>query len=674
MSSSSETQAAEEVKAEVRQTIRQLSELSRSEASYDQFCQTVLDRIVRLTGAHGALLWQMNGRFPMVTHRAAGQRAEQVAPVAQEHADLVAQVVAAEKEAVRHSRELPSQPEAEQGESIAYLMLLAPLFNSRKECNGAIELLQREDVSDSARDGYLRFLTQIAQLFARWHEHRDLQVLSRSAEKWNEKMDFMTEVHRTIDFNETVYAIANETRRLLNCDRVSVARWNGSRCKVVAISSQDRFDNRANVVRKLGHVATAAVSANTPLWIVGETEGLAPEVARRINDYLDEAHSRTLAVLPLVKEPPRGDDLEMQNRRPGKVRRLGALVLEFFDADVREEEIHEDVEMIVEQSQLAVANSRTHSEIFMLPLWQRVGWLQQLLLRDHRAKTMTALAVLAALVLALIFWPAELKMKVEGVIHPTIRRNIFAETEGVVRELYVSENQEVAAGQVLMELENPQLEIQIADLEGQIEVIDEQLRTIEMRRAQTVNATQEDLVAIAGQRKQLSQQRANVVRKLEVKKEERESQRIYSPIDGTIMTWNIESRLVNLPVQPNQIVMAVSDKSGPWEVEVRIPQNKVGYVTKAIADQQGQPLPVQFIVGTNANQRATGRLVRIADRADVGETGIPEFRGIVQVDIGELSGVRPGAGVTAKIECGQHRLGFVWFHQILDFLRTRVFF
>jgi len=674
MSGTGETQYAEEIKAEVRQTIRQLSELSRSEASYDEFCQTVLDKIVRLTGSHGALLWQLNGAVPVASHRAAGQKAEHITPVAKEHAELVAEVISSEASASRPSSNLPSSQETNEGVPVAYMMLFAPIFNSQKKCSGAIELLQRSDITDSARDGYLRFLSQIAQLFARFHEQRDLSVLSKSAEKWTDKMDFVTEVHRTIDSNETAFAIANETRRYLNCDRVSVARWNGSRCKVVAISSQDRFDNRANVVKKLSSVATASVSSNTRLWVVGDTEGLAPEIAKRINDYLDESHSRTLIVLPLLKQPPREDDLEMQNRKKSKVVRMGALVIEYFDSDVIEDDIREDSKMIVSQSELAMANSRQHSEIFMLPVWQRLGWVQQLLFRDHKAKTMTALVALGILMLALAFMPSQLKMKVDGVIHPKVRRNIFVETEGIIRKIFVKEQQDVRAGDPLLELENTQLNMEITDLEGQIEVLDEQLRTIEMQFSQPGSATQEDMVAISGKKNSLVKQRSNVERKLELRMEELGSQMIFSPIDGTIMTWDIESRLMNLPVQTNQIVMSVADKQGVWELELRIPENKIGYVTKALADNAGEPLDVDFIVGTNANQKVTGKLKRIADRAESSDTGMPEFRALVDVDIAQLSGARPGAGVTAKIKCGQHKLGFVWFHQIYDFLRTKVFF
>jgi len=177
---------------------------------------------------------------------------------------------------------------------------------------------------------------------------------------------------------------------------------------------------------------------------------MAPEVARKINEYLDEAHSRTLAVIPLMARPPELADLEMKSKRREKPRKLGVLVLEYFDADVTEAQIEEDCQLIVQQSEIALENARKHSEIFMQPVWKRLGWLQKLLFRDHFAKTITGLVALALVTLTLIFLPWELKMKVDGVMHPTVRRSIFSQSEGMISEVMIAEQEEVTSGQELL--------------------------------------------------------------------------------------------------------------------------------------------------------------------------------------------------------------------------------
>ncbi len=675
------------IREEVRRTIQQLNEMAQSERSFDQFCEAVLSKVVKITGAHGALLWQINGNnTPRLTHQAGGHPSEVAQTVTsqenEQHSHAVMEVISrqipmglASEAFVGSTNGDPNDPNLARDQS--FLMLFSPVYNRSKECCGTLELLQRGDISSAAQEGYLRFLTQIAQLFPRWHEQHDLARLTESADQWNDKIDFITEVHRSIDPVETAYAIANETRRLLNCDRVSVARWNGNKCLVKAISSQDRFDNRANVVRQLGYVATSSVSADTPFWILGNTEGIAPEVGRQINDYLDEAHSRTLAVLPLIARAPEAPDLEMRSRRKTKDRKLGALIIEYFDADVRQDQINDQCELVVRQSEMALENSRIHGEIFLLPIWQRLGWLQKLLFRDHLAKTLTGLGALVVLVAFLIFFPKELKMKADGVMHPTRRQTIFSQTDGIIESVAIDERSPVKQGELLLQLENPDLDLQIKDLELQLASTEHQISDTryQMSRGSSNEAERSEL---GSSLELLKARKLNLESRLDLLHKKQGFLRITSPIDGIVVTPEPKRRLLNYPTTANLAVLEVADFGGPWQLELRIPQNKIGYVNQAMLDSKGEPVQVEFRIGTNPNLVLIGRLKSVASRAVSSETGEPEFRAIVEADSEQFQQLQDelqtGAGVTAKIHCGTHSLGFVWFYQIIDWLRTKVFF
>ena len=160
--------------------------------------------------------------------------------------------------------------------------------------------------------------------------------------------------------------------------------------------------------------------------------------------------------------------------------------------------------------------------------------------------------------------------------------------------------------------------------------------------------------------------------------EKREFLQIYSPIDGEVITWDANRRLTDLPVKFNQFVMSIEQTQGPWELELKIPQMKVGYVMAAMAEaaERDEQLDVEFILGLDANSKFNGKLIRVAERAEMSDAGIPEFRAVVSADISEIDpeDLRPGSGVTAKIICGRASLGKVWTHQVLDWLKTNVFF
>ena len=673
-----------EIRDEVRRTIQKLSELARTEIDFDQFCSQVLRDVVKITGAHCSLLWQFDGKSaPRITHQAGdfphATAAEIVSPDNQLHGNAIMEVITKKLPVGLASEAFTGRPTVNSKEKSEppFLLLFSPFYDRNKNCRGTIELIQRGEISPQAQEGYLRFLSQVAQLFLRWNEQQDLAKLSQSVDNWDSRLEFINETHRSIDPEETTYSIANEARRLLKCDRASVGRWNGRHCKINAISSQDRFDNRANVVRLLSNVATAAVKADSRFWVVGNTDGLAPEVAKKINEYLDEAHSRTLIVIPLMARPPELPDLEMRSKRRPKPKKLGVIVLEYFDADVHEPQIEDDCKLIVEQSEIALENARKHSEIFMQPVWKRLGWLQKVLFRDHLAKTITGLVALGLLTLALILVPWELKMKVEGVMHPTLRRTIFSQSEGLIADVAVAEQEKVTHGQTLLSIEDPDLETQISTAKLEYESLTHQIDGFNAK------SNLRDLKPVEREELRISiktamQKQKTLVQQMEILDRKKDYQTVVSPIDGTVITPQPKRRLTGFPVTRDVALLEVANLDGDWQLELKIPEGRVGYVDKALADAEGKPLQVEFKIGSNPNLTLEGKLTSVARRAVPSEQGVTEFRAIVEIDPDELKDLddelRSGVGVTARIFCGQHSSGFVCFYQVYDFLRTQVFF
>ena len=668
------TYTADEIKSEVRKTVVQLREVARTQSDFNKFVETVLGKVVGLTGAHGALLWQVNEKGqPRVTH-AIGNRVREVAPESQQHGKLVTEVIAKETPLGLASQAVVVAGETQESitNSSPFLLLFAPFHNRKRVCCGTIELLQRNEMAKPAQDGYLNFLGQIAGLFPRWHEHQDLRRLSNKESTWGSKIQFVTEVHRSIQLKETAYAIANEARRLLNCDRVSVARWVGKKCKVTAISSQDKFDNRSNVVRKLGAVATSCLASDTEIWSIGNTDDIAPTLAAKINDYLDESHSRTFAVIPLLDRPRDDSDQSDQTRRRSKPKKLGVLIIEYFDTEVSRQQINDDYELARTQSELAMANAERHGTIFMQPLLQKVGWMQQLLFRDHRIKTILAFCALILGILFLCLFKVEHKMKIHGVLQPTNRSDIHTIAEGVITELLVDHDDLVEPGQTLFRQKNFDIELQVAEYEGRIVTTQAEIEQSQRQRGNP-QLTRADLQALSETVRALEVRKASYARSLEKLKEKQASLNVASNIRGTVITWNAKRRLEGKPFAANKPVMTIADYEGDWQLELKIPQGKIGYINAAFQNNPDQPLQIDYQIATNPSEKLTGELVDIAQRAEIGQSGNPEFRAFGAADMENREALKPGVGVTARVHCGKQPIGHVWTYQIIDYLRTWFF-
>ncbi len=91
------------IRDEVRRTVQQLNEMASTEKDFDQFCDTVLSRVVKITGAHGALLWQVNGsQTPQLTHQTGrhpnANAKDVLSQENSQHSNAVMEVVAKERE------------------------------------------------------------------------------------------------------------------------------------------------------------------------------------------------------------------------------------------------------------------------------------------------------------------------------------------------------------------------------------------------------------------------------------------------------------------------------------------------------------------------------------------------------------------------------------------------
>jgi hypothetical protein len=311
--------------------------------------------------------------------------------------------------------------------------------------------------------------------------------------------------------------------------------------------------------------------------------------------------------------------------------------------------------------------------------------LQTFLFRDHFAKTMTGLVALTGLVLAMIFLPVELMMNVDGVMHPQIRQNIYAQTSGTVDEIFIEEDAVVEEGAPLMKLRNVDLEVQINQTDNQLLTLKSQMDGLkyQLSAGSRGDGNQSDRgMDAAAQFQMLTKQMASQERLKKLLEKKKSMLDVDAPLEGSIITRDPQ-RLKDYPVSPSQRLLTISKLDGPWELEIKIPQHKIGYIDDAIrvaqegANDAGQPEPlkVTYIVTANPNVTLNGELVRISDRTFPDDQGVPHYRGVVRaLDIENLEKLRPGAGVTASVYCGKRSLGFRCFYQVWDYVRTTLIF
>ena len=263
------------------------------------------------------------------------------------------------------------------GNPTEHLLVLAPLVGDQG-VEAVVEVFQRPNAQPATQRGYLRFLVQMCELAAEWVKSQKLRQFSDRHSLWAQADQFSRLVHHNLDLRETAYTIANEGRRLIGCDRVSVALRKGSKCRVEAVSGQDTVERRSNAVTLLSKLATRVMKSGEPLWYDGNTEDLPPQIESVLDEYVDESYTRMMAVLPLKRPETKADAArDPSDVDPQETKRreefIGVLIIEQIETSLPRSVLDPRVDLVYEHCCRAVANSQEFHNLFLMPLWRTIG-------------------------------------------------------------------------------------------------------------------------------------------------------------------------------------------------------------------------------------------------------------------------------------------------------------
>lgn len=681
----------EETWRQIEDVLDRISRRSRSSVSSEEFFTELLDRSIRTLAAKGGAIWlrrpeglrleyQVNlaaaGFFPTgdltsgdsTSGETSSSRDEQ----SESHVQLLERIAGGSDPraiAPRSGRAPEGNGAASDSNPTEFLLCCAPVHVG-DESRGLIEIIQRPDVSPAACEGFLQFLGSVAILASDFLRNSDLRTLQNEASLWNQFGQFSERVHKGLDVRVVASAIANEARPLIGCDRVSVAVRRGARLRIEAVSGADSIDRRADTIRAGEALIKKVTAARTPVW--HEDAGsnstqksvLPPQIMKPLNRYLDDSPARVLGVLPLGNES--GEDV------------CGAILVERFEAtDVGQ--LKRRAELVARHSADAVANSLRHSNLPLLWLLRMISGLAWYLRLRQLPKTVVVFGMLAGIGIALATVPTDFVIEGRGELQPLRRRGIFASTDGVVsalsRKLRTANGEPVSVveSETLLELRSSSLDFEMTRVVGELRTAKQSLNTVEIQRRTTDDSAKEEELAaeeteLAVTIESLEAQRAVLAKwKTELT--------LTSPIAGKVLTFDPVAILANRPVRQGERLLQVADVDGPWIIEVRVADQNIGYVNDAVRELKPD-LNVSFVAATSPEKTWTGKIRSIRRETTSSRDDGPTVLVTVDIDRSSIPAelLRPGATVIPHIHCGTRPVGFVWFHELIHAIRTKLLF
>ncbi len=537
-------------------------------------------------------------------------------------------------------------------------------FQTGAETWGVIELVQQRAVSPAGGRRHLRVLGAAVELIEDFHRRFELAELRRR-DQFAQQYDAFTErVHRSLDVRQTAFHMANDARGVIGCDRLSVLVTAGSKCRALAVSGVDVLDRRSMLVRRLEALAAACAATGDPLWFSDGASDVPGQVERPLDAYLDESHARTVAVVPLC---------DPQTNADGRASRvIAVLVAEQFQATGGQVQLRERLTAITPHCAVALANSLGYSHLplaWLGRLLAKVPWLVE---ARQLPKTILAALAIAGAAAALALVPADFDLEVRGELEPQVRHEVFATDDGVVNELLVSHGQTVGAGQPLVILRNADLDLEQRRVAGEIQTAQKKLTAIAAQRlenapsAPDARRNERDLAVDEQELKELLK---GLGEQQKILDEQQRDLVIRSPIDGQALSWNLKQLLEARPVQRGQALITVGNLDGPWVLELQVPDYRAGHLLRAREELQAD-LGVTFALAAEPGVTYEGRIANAALATELDETIGPTLRVTVDFDRRDVVGLRPGATAIARVHCGRRAVGYVWLHDLFEFVQT----
>jgi multidrug efflux pump subunit AcrA (membrane-fusion protein) len=673
----------EHTKNEIRKLVAEIADLAESDIQPAEFYVEFLNRASAAVAAKGSAFWLIDGRGGLrlqyqVEFGVTGLMDGRV-KTAPHDALLGCMLQSTEAEVIPPGAVIEGVPQA--FNPTDYSLIIAPLLVD-KQVVGLLEIVMEPNRRAAQPKGARRFVGDLCGLAATYLKNRQMRQMMSQQRLWNQLEGFTHQIHSSLDLKETAYSVANDGKRLVGCDRLSVALKIARRTMVEAISGQEVVEQRSNLVR-----------SGDDLVYTGSTDGLAPDLRDALEMYVDESGSKVVIVTLLYK-PEVEEGAEHKEKVP-----FGCLVAEQIGDELAPTDMHARTEVVSRHASTALWNAQDHHKIFLKPVLKALGspW------RMFRGRTFATIAAVLGAILVLIaamaFVPCSLTIEGHGSLLPEARCKVYAPVVGKVEEVLVDHGQHVKKGDPIVRLESFELQKELRNVYAEKNKAENQDRSLALQIASARSSqSDQDLIQLNAQRADARFTAKSARERIEIIEEQIESMNIRAPQNGIVTTWEARKLLLGRPVEIGTELIQIAATDGEWILQVEVPDDDMGPILAAKSQLEADKaakrkkpdttLSAYFVSMTDPEHRYPAYVRRVAASAEtMAESEQYKNRHVVKVMVGFTEAVRqeymarnlikemyPGAEVRARIDCGRTSLAYFLLRKPIQVFYESVLF
>ena len=587
-----------------------------------------------------------------------------------------------------------------------HFALFAPIVTSDKQALGVLEVFQNPTHDPRLYPAFLNYAFQMAGYASQYHHYITTRQGAGSERTFIQVESFARLIHGTLNPTEVAYHVANEGRKLIECDRLCVGvRHARRKVTVEAVSGADVVEKASTHVRRLRFLMESVLQWGEPLIFKGNKDaGLPPAVATALDDYLNESQPKLLVVQPIR------DDREKDT----KVAARSVLVLESFNPPENADPLIQRLEVVGKHAAPALYNAAQMKRVPLKFLWWPLAKLQEGIGGKGRFYTIAGTILLAILIGCMIAVPYPLKMEAKGQLLPVEISQIYPLREGIVRELLRKPGEKIGPNDAIVDLFSTDLQREYTDAQSEFNqangniITNRNLMNLpgiddnQKFKAQADFQLAQLQLKSAGEKKEAIEKTWNMVPGKPGQFTARTPpfddaiRRFGAPL-WTVLNDDRTESLRGRTVRPHEELLRVGYVEGKWHVELKIPQRNIGQIRRAFADPQyhrveegtgKKYLDVDVLLSSEADTSYLGRLYedRITAQAVPNKNEHDENEPVVTAYVKlNLEGIPrdkwvsteqfiTGLEIRTRIRCGEHALGYSLFHGVWEWFYEKVVF
>ena len=348
--------------------------------------------------------------------------------------------------------------------------MAAPLLKDDRVL-GVVEVLNKLDETEFDDDD-LFFLNSVGEQAGLAVHNANLLKAERKVHELGALLTLSKEITSTLDLDHILTTLVHQAAEVLPFERCTIGLYDGAKFYLAAVSGESEVPGTPEM-KRLREILE---------WVGEDYEAVSAD--QQEDGWTTAPEKPDPRLIPYLTERQMSGFYARSLRDDQGT--LGVIALESGEADFLSESQLETLEILASQVTVAIRNARLYQNVPLIRVWRPVAETQQKLraVTGGRRIELLTRAVMIAVLLVAVPWP----LRVDGTAHvvPAQRRIVTAETEGVVRQVFVREGERVEEGARLAQLDDGEIRVRLETARAQLALARHDLAEAQERRDMTV--------------------------------------------------------------------------------------------------------------------------------------------------------------------------------------------